>query len=248
MKPIQPEIRYPFIPLCIDEIKRAYEQNESVTGFVEKICIDSKECIVHLGNKIFATLPFSEVTVYPLKEGSNNTPIQVHSIKERKIRVKILSMSEDKIILSRRRNMIESAKKLCKGLFVTGYVRCTTHEVIYLDLGDGLTGILRKRNINTESTINRDDLIDVKIINVSDNYRYILAYDNIDLKQFVGKVLDGTVKGKIHDKYFIEFPNHVNGILSVYPGTAPLENGARVKCYVRCSTEKGLRLYLDRNQ
>ena len=248
MKPIQPEICYTFRPLGLEEINRAYANNESVTAFVESVDPVSQTCQVHLGNNIFGVLPFNEVTVYPLKEGSDNTHIQVHSIKERKIRVKILSISEGKIVLSRRRNMIESAKKLCKGLYVKGYVRRTTQEVIYIDLGNGLTGILRKRNVNTESTINRDDLIVVKIINVSDNYRYILAYDNINLEQFVGQVLEGTVTGKIHNKYFLEFPHHVQGILAVRPGTAPIENGARVKCYVRDYNEKGLRLYLASNQ
>ena len=139
-------------------------------------------------------------------------------------------------MLSRKKNMIFASRALCKGMKITAHVRRNTPEVVYLDVGEGLTGTLHTRNINVEGKICRDDIIEVKILNASNNRRYTLAYDNMDLKKYVGRILEGTVTGKIGDSYFVEFPNHVNGILQVDPVTPPLANGTTVKCFLRAYT------------
>lgn len=247
MEPIQPEICYPFIPLCLDEIKRAYEQNESVTGFVEKICSDTSTCRVHLGQGIWGTLPFDDASIYNLRTDDSNIPLQVYYIKGTNIRVKVTQITPT-IMLSRKDNMLEAFGGIKKGDFCDAEVKNRLPDMFVLDIGEGLCGNLRMRNVNSSTAINKGDIIRVKLLNSNEKRVFYTSFDNMDYSKYLKRTFRGKITGRLNDThYFVEFPKHVTGVLNLSERGKSFQIGEEVACYVHGYTEKGLELCLDKH-
>lgn len=125
MTDIRPEICHDFVPLTRDYVASAYATGTTVTGFVERILPEQKVLVVKLGDGIMGILPFTEVTMYPLRYSRRNTsniPTNIRCLMSKKIRVKITKISGSEIILSRKQNMLEAYDTLLNTKTTSMYI------------------------------------------------------------------------------------------------------------------------------
>lgn len=246
---IQPEKLYKYQHLTLKEIESAFKEGRTITGFVQKICSDTSTCRVHLGQGIWGTLPFDDVSIYNLRTDDSNIPLQVCYIKGTNIRVKVTQITPT-IMLSRKDNMLEAFGVIKKGDFLDAEVKNLLPDMFVLDIGEGLCGNLRIRNVNSSTAISKGDIIRVKLLNPNDKCVFYTSFDNMDYSKYLRRTFRGKITGRLNDThYFVEFPKHVTGVLNLRSseGGKSFQIGQEVACYVHGYTEKGLELFLDKH-
>lgn len=132
--------------VTITDIVKAYETGETVTGIVVYYNPSKKTVTVDLGNNIFGTMSWDEVTIYefsyPKIEVVRDVPRQILSILYKKIRCKIidLDISKNHIFLSRKKNMLEVFLEIRKNFMCIyeGEVISKYKYGNFYDIGDGI--------------------------------------------------------------------------------------------------------------
>lgn len=259
---IYPEAKYEFEELSFEEVCDAYENNDTITGFVEEIRANQKELLIKLGKNIYGHLPFSEVTIYPFTYSSNPNrplPIQVCTLLSKKVRVKITSIPDDDgIVLSRKKNMEEAYEYLTTCASCMFHITSLLPKMAFGDVGDGINACINVREVcrsrirNISEYFHAGDMFWVNIIDKDDKKQFFVSYKQTfprynpdDFRH--GDVYEGRICEAIDDEhtgYYVDIigcPN-VSGILDANSLTPLLTYGTKVECYVCKTSEKGLKL------
>lgn len=257
---IFPEVTYEFVSLSRKSIETAYEEYQTITGYVEGILADKEILRVKLGEGIFGTLPFSEVSIYPFNYNSrskfSNIPVQVYTLLNKVIRVKVFKITDNDIILSRKANMIQALKHLKNCTTVRFHIASLGQTIAFGDIGDGICACLKSKDVckarirNISEYFHKGDVIWTNIVNVNYTNRFLVSYkatfapyDPADYQ--VGDVYRVRVLDPVDDDisgYYIDaFPN-VSGIMDASPDMPLFYYGERIECSVRNARPSGLKL------
>ena len=259
MYKIMPEANYECQNLSMDEIRQAYVNGDTITGFVEHILVDSQELIVRLGQDIFACLPFAETTIYPFKYSKKlgpALPTTIRNLLGRIIRAKITNIQSGNILLSRKKNMEEAYHHLCSLKRAKLYITQVISKSVFGDIGEGLVGKMHisevcKCHIKTPYEFLRPDhTVDVAILSVDNEMHFATSYRQtfapykqedypigIKIKCRIGE----WVKIADISKYFVSVTPQVAGFLIINKHMY-LDYGSEVECKVIDSSDKGLLL------
>ena len=260
---LKPEIEYILDDKnSMEKIKKALDNNETVTGRVKSLDINGKRLIVSLGGKMNGILPFNEVTIEELKYIKNIVPIQVEElIKQRTIRCKIIAIDGKFIILSRKRNLMEVFDFLSKSTNITfkALVIGTAEFGVFCDIGDGIRALCGKEDI---SEIHQDPRIWVSngfqsnaVITEISNYEHQIrisfrkAYDRKDINKFR---MNQIIKVKIGDKiindrgkitgYYCEVTPSIPGIANLIFRNDEYEIGEVVEAFIQSIDKANYRM------
>ncbi len=239
---------------------KAYKENETVYGKIINYDLQNKHLIVKLGSNCFATLPFNEVTIYPLKYSSNHEyklPLQVYYLLHKRIAAKILDIYENEIILSRKNNMLESFQQLQNSSYLSFYVTKVDRNEVFGDVGDGIVAripiyeLCRARIRSAFEVISKNSLITTKVLSYDEeNYRFNVSYkESFDKYNPTlynkGDVVACTVNEFVDDEYTGYFANvspQVVGIIDNRYWMPKLSYGDKVECIITNASKKGLHL------
>lgn len=258
---IKPEIYYDYQNLTIEEVKNAHKSRQTITGFVESVSESGDELIVRLGNDLQARLPFSEVSIYPLrysKKFESAIPTNVHCLLNRKIRAKVLKITKDGIFLSRKKNMEQALKKIQMQSRIQMYITEVITKTAFGDVGEGIVGklyindVCRSHIHSVRECIKRGQTIEVIALGFDNENRlgvsYRQAHAPYKLEDYpvgthlIAKVGDYLQVAKI-SKYYVSVTPQVSGLL-IIRDRKHLEYGSEINCVVTDATERGLYLEL----
>lgn len=256
---IFPEACYTLKELTREQVIKAHKTGETITGYVQNILGESEELEVSLGENLIAYLPFEEATIYPLTCTANTQrkfPIQIDTLLKKQVRVKVTDVTEEKITLSRKQNMLQSYKHLAKCDTVYFHILNVTPNIAYGDIGDGINARLNIREVsrgrikNVAEVFHRDDKVWVSVLDKDEVYRFNLSYKAMfpeynpqDYKP--GDPVIGIIGGPTdeqHTGYFVTVNPQVTGIMDVQPWTPIINYGTKVMCVVNRAAAKGLKL------
>lgn len=259
MTDIRPEIKHDFVPLTREYIASAYATGTTVTGFVERVLPEEKVVEVKLGDDIMGILPFTEVTMYPLRysrRNKSNIPTNIRCLISKKIRVKITRITGDEITLSRKQNMVEAYYKLLNMKTASMYITEVIEKSAFGDIGEGLTGkilineVCRTHIRHVKQRLSIGQIIDVAILGIDSEKCFSASYRQT-FTPFckedypVGTAITGTVGDWIVvadiSKYFMEITPQVAGILIINKHQH-LKHGTKMACIVTGANERGLYL------
>jgi len=261
---MKPECYYDVTTIAsLDQARWLLHSGDMVTGRVEKILEESEELLVSFGTDVFGYLPFSEATMYPFtfNERMHATlPVQVFTLYHRNVCVKIADIVDEKIILSRKKNMEEAYEYLKNCSIVHMDILSMTVDAIYGDIGCGIYGrvhaseICRSRIRNVSEFFHKRDIIWAAVLSVDDQMRFTLSYKETfpkyDPDSFKpGDVLKCVVNEAVDNEqsgYYATVSPQVTGIVDVYDWMPILHYGDRVECEVWRITSRGLKLRFKR--
>ena len=261
MNTIKPEICYDYTPLTLDEVKHAHDRGETITGIVESISAETKEIMVKLGKDIMAKIPFDEATIYPLRYSKNaqsSIPSNIYFLLHHKIRAKVTSITQDDIILSRKKNMEEALHEVKKLPVAKMHITDIIPKTAFGDIGEGITGKLFINDVcmchirSVRDYFKRGQIIDVAVMNCDSDNQFAVSYKQTfdpykkeDYKvgeQLICKVGD-YIQVAATSKYYANVTPQVRGILFI-DQRVHLNYGSEVNCVVTGATDKGLYLEL----
>lgn len=146
-KDLKPECKYYVdYSVTMEDVEFAYCHNETLTGYVIRNDRENKELIVVLGDNIMGRLPWSEVTIKQLSSNypkRNGVPDQVAFLAAKNIRVKVVKITEDGIMLSRKANMLEAWNEITRRpknfIYSSAFLNANEKgTMLFYDIGDGI--------------------------------------------------------------------------------------------------------------
>lgn len=257
---ILPEICYEYTPLSLEEIFKAYQNNDSVTGYVEQLLVDEQIVVVRLGVDILAHMPFSEATIYPIVS-KKPIPANIACINRKKIRVKIRGISKYPVTVSRKDNMAEAFELLSSCELAKLHVTSTKKLTAFGDIGCGILAhvysneICRTHIQSAEEYFNPGDLVDVAIIRGHINYQFDVSYKRtFEPYNPEDYAIGMTVRGKVRDwfqgpncpGFYVSLTPQVSGIMNARNTLPDIKYGTDVVCTVSGVGAKGLHLEFSR--
>ena len=246
--------------LSFEQCIVSYKENQTVCGTVVSYNNEEEYLTVRLGCELFAKLPYSEVSIYPLKYSTNpeyKLPFQIYLILNKRISAKILSIKGDEIILSRKNNMLEAFEELKKYTYLHFYVTSVTQSDVFGDVGAGISAriprckLCKSRIRSAEEVVCVGNNLLVKVFSYDyENMRFTVSYkDTFDkynpnlyhsgekITCIVNEVVDDSATG-----YFVNVTPQVVGIVDNLYDMPKLNYGDKIDCIVTRATKKGLHL------
>ena len=256
--------------VTMDDLKRICESNETITVEPKRYNLKDACIRVHLGNNIFGSLPFNEVSLDGLND-EEIVPVQVKAVMRKKnIRCKITSIKGTEILLSRKSNLEEVFNKVSKierGVF-NAMVENVGKYNVFFDIAEGVCAYcdvsqLSRVYLNdARDWISNGMHIRVKVTKTSESDHLIWCSAKKAAFGDYSKIKPGTkvvakVGNEIRDNdgtitgYFVEITPAISGIADirvdvsetfVYP-----KLGDKIRCYVRNvkPKERRIKLYID---
>ena len=208
------------------QLQRMHEQKEPVEGAVTRTVKGG--LIVNLMG-ISGFCPISE---YDIKRFNKDTQ------EGTKSHFYIIEMDTDKLVVSRKRFLEEKYERIQKKFFdeiregdiLEGVVSSITRFGVFVDIKEGVTGIIRPKDVSWKwathphELLKKGENIRVKVISV-DPKRHRLQLSKRDLEEdpmirferehVVGDVLLGKIKGTLKFGAFVEVAEGIEGLLHV---------------------------------
>ena len=258
MSELYPESLHGLVHKSREELVRACREGITVTGRVEKILKKSEELLICFGGTV-GYLPFEEVSIYPYqysKKPDRKLPINICVLLGKNICVKVTEVTEERITLSRKKNMEEAYEYLKTCSSSMFYVTNLTQHTAFGDIGYGITAKLNVREAckarirNIGEVIRPKDFIRVALMNATETQLFEVSsrqlYKEYNMNDyFEGMVIKGTVNEPVDDTYsafFIMVTPQVCGIMDVNSWTPELRYGDRIEATVTKVTPKGVNL------
>ncbi len=223
----------------INKIEEALKNQCTITG--EVIFFDEKKrCLgIKICSNIMAEMPWEEITyngnLTYYSDSKEKIPKEVYGmLKRNKIRVKVMEIKNEKIIVSRRKNIIEATEKMKEKIVLNnviyGKISAICNKGLFIDIGEGITAFCPTRYVS-KSYIHdmtkffcNDPIIKVRIVELEDgkitvsrrdskvgNYSNYKPNDIVTVK--IGTALINS-SNKI-EAYFAEIEPDVSGIVKI---------------------------------
>lgn len=256
MRNFKPEEMYRYIPLNEREVTNCYIQKTPVTAIVEMADPTREEFTVRLSDTLIGHLPFEEASIQDLKlitinkSGEKANGIDAVTLVGKKIRVIITSVPDEfslksKILVSRKRNMLNFLEELSDATEVECKVISMAYFGIFCDIGEGIiacnyiTELSKSRYTEISNWIIPGDTI-FAIITEIDKTRIKISrkkYYEKYLEEFLkslsrGQVLMVKASGALPDGtgYFVEVTPGVSGIINARMN---IQEGDDIKACIR---------------
>ena len=256
---IMPEIMHEYRPLSLKVIREAYKKNHAIVGHVTKVNSENSTLSVKLGNGIFATLPFVDVTFYDWtwEDGNCIVPKTMPDLVGKNIQVKVIHMGQTNILVSRKKAQKGAVKHLQKCTTCTGIVLEVHRTHALIDIGNGVRGFVKLSQIakhvgNAEEFFTVGDIEKFAILGKKEGNMFELSYKNM-FAPYIPEVypkhtvMIGTVTSQSSNTtYYIRFTPNVYGILQVKAGTPTIKSGEVVTVKVSGHNENGLYVQLKK--
>ena len=256
MRTVKPEeyytMNYGVTMTCIGD---AYKNNRGVTGIVTEINTENRRLTVCLGESVYAELPWEEATIYSFegKTKHGKIPDPIHALKYKKIRAKVMSLNDGKIVLSRRQNMLEAWETIVddkNNLVYTASVIGYHKSGVFYDIGEGICAFCYVKDyslcrIDVKTWVNLYDRAEVKIIGepcVDQDYKICCSRKLGSPKTYydyrVGEIVPVRISGSVRDEtgkttgFFVEVAPCVMGIADIYKNCPIVQNGDYVRAVI----------------
>lgn len=247
----------------LEDLKNAYDTKQVIDAYVQSV---DNRCNLHciFGDGIDGIIPREEVSAIVGDDGLVDAELcQKKKDKVMQVCIKALQIENDKVtqaILSRKDLELKVRKWLYMylkpGMKLKGVVRGFTNRAAFVDVGGGVTGMLKV-----------EDISKIRISKPEDKLRYgqrleciVKAFDRdtgkIDLsikelsKSFQelvkniheGDIIDGIVRGRTRLGIFIELKDNLVGMADIVAG---IEYGQKVLVHVRRIIPEKEKIKLD---
>lgn len=259
----QPEAKY-YVDqkITLNDIQNAYVQGSTITGKVIKFNSATEIVEVDLGNGIKGVLPWNEATIYDLSfslvEGETSIiPKQIAALLNKSIRVKVSEITDNKIMLSRKRNMMEALKVILSNTekkydaIVIGKYR---YGVFY-DIGEGIIAFCHITEFSNtyvsdvRSWISLGEQHVVEFIQMNENYKIQCSRKRaFPLKMGYelykpGQIIYVKVSGEVYQNnkltgYFVELNPVVTGIADITDSSKTIKYGDLVLAIIKSVDNK----------
>lgn len=230
----------------INQLEKIKEEEQVLEMYVETVD-DSFNMIGYVGNKIKAILPREEASSIVSEDGLVDSKHIINKAGKRiEICIKdIIKDNDDTTVVIASKKILELKVRkwmymhLKPGMKLKGVVRGLTEYAAFVDVGGGVTGMLKTSDISDVIVNHASDLLKLgQRINVvvkrfdRDTGKIDLSYkenfgtfeDNIkNIKE--GDIIEGTVRNRTRTGIFIELKPNLSGIADHVSG---IEYGQKV--------------------
>lgn len=257
-KRIMPESKYSLDNFMSNEkLARKLTLDDFVVGKVVYFDAVNRQFKVSLGNGFMGIMPISEASIYPTLHPDGRLTAEAYSIVGRIVCVKIAKIQPNKIVVSRKANMIDAFKTISnmENQIVDCYVKTCQKTMFFLDIGHGISGMIHVGELCTSRI---DHVLDIGIKEKDYIKAIIKSFDSEKFHVNMGyKELFEDVSGKFNRDDLIEVISfHTvqtsNGYFAyVNPNTTaildplsdvPIPYGTRVVARVKSSAPNKLKL------
>lgn len=229
-----------------EKLQNAYEKGKIIEVKV-KDCDKNLNLIVDLGDGVEGIIYRDETTLTQDEDGFVSE-VSVMSKMHKRIRVKIIDIDEGRYILSKKEVELEARKwmqeNLKPGMVVFGRVRSIQHYGVFVEILDGVVGLLHIEDIsiarirNPQERFTIGDKIKVAIKDYDkDTGKIVLTHKELlgTWEENVAKFQEGTeVKGIARERekngIFVELTPNLVGLAEHRPG---IEYGQEVTVYIK---------------
>lgn len=241
-----------------EELSRKFESNEFVVGKVT-YWNSSKKCFeIDLGNNLVAIMPIDEASIYPTSFPDGKLKPEGFTLVGKTICAKIITILPDKIVLSRKANMLEAFKTICnfENKIVNCYIKSAKGTMIFTDIGHGISGLLhvtelcscrlndvRDLGIAEKSFINaKINSVDPTTFHISLGYKEL--FENLSDQFNYDDVIEAIALNPVQntkDAYFCYINPNTSAILNSVSNLI-IPYGSKVIARVRASNPDKLKL------
>lgn len=259
-KNILPEACYTPKNLTMAEVQKAFKTKETIVGVVKNSIPTGTEVEVRLSEELVGFMPFDETTIYPFTYSTINPnftmPIQILCLRGKNVCVKVKSITDGKIILSRKDNMFEAFEHISLQATLPFNVTGLRTKAVYGDVGHGiaakiyLTDLCKCRIRSVSEICKVGDSFVVSVLGFDELKRLTVSYKNTfpeynpnNYKN--GDIVTGTINEPVDNNFtglFVNVSPQVVGILDYHSWHPALHYGDVVECVVSKASAKGLRL------
>lgn len=144
-KQLMPESRYSLDNFMSNEtLLRKITLDDFIVGKVFHFDSLSQQFLVDLGNGFLGIMPISETSVYPTLHADGKLKAEAYSLIGKIICAKILEIQSDKIVISRKANMIDAFETISnmENEIIDCTVKSCQRTMFFLDVGHGISGML----------------------------------------------------------------------------------------------------------
>jgi len=256
-----PEACYAFQNMSFADAQSAYYADETVVGIVSEIDSLKKEIHVKLGNNLIGYMTYDETTIYPLTTRAQHNrpllvPIQIWTLIGKKICAKILSIDNEKIMLSRKNCMLEAYEVIRHNEKLPFYVTAATKRNLFGDVGFGIQAKIHIRELcktklySVEDLFNLGEMFYVKVIGFDElnraNVSYRATFPPYNPAEYrVGDVFKATINtpvDSVKSGFFTSISPQVVGIMDYNRLMPEINYGDKVEVVVHKITPLGLHL------
>ncbi len=230
----------------VGQLEQIKNEEQVLDMYVETVD-DSFNMIGYVGNKIKAILPRSEASSVVNDDGLVDTKHIINKAGKRiEVCIKeIIKDSEDKTLVIASKRILELKVRrwmymhLKPGMKLRGVVRGLTEYAAFVDVGGGVTGMLKTSDISNVVVNHASDILklgqrievivkkydrDTGKIDLSYKENFGTFEDNIkNLKE--GEIVEGIVRNRTRTGIFVELKPNLSGIADHVSG---IEYGQKV--------------------
>lgn len=258
LKKIMPESQYMLDnTMSHQKLTRSLNSDNFVVG--KAVYWDSvkQHFLVNLGNNILGTMPISEASIYSTLNADGKLTAEAYNLIGRIVCVKIIDLQTDKIVVSRKANMLTAFDTISnlKDQIVDCYVKSSQKTMLFLDIGHGISGMIHVGELCTSRI---DHVLDIGIKEKDSVKAIIKSFDSEKFYVNMGyKELFEDVSGKFNrddlievisfhtvqtsNGYFAYVNPNTSAILDPLPDV-PIPYGTRVVARVKSSAPNKLKL------
>lgn len=216
----------------------------------------AKQCVIaYLGNDFKSEIPLNEFSIYPVTHEDGFLAPSVYSLIGKNIHVSVLAISEDNtIVLSRKAAMLKAFNFIeqCGTQTVTCLITSISNYGLFVDVGFGISGLIRTRDLAVSRVANPADLgfrpkqfIDAQITSV-DPSKHQISLNHKDLFESeayslipgdIVQVLTLSPVNENEDGYFVYLSPNTDAIMNP-PDGVKIPYGSKALAVVRPFSSK----------
>lgn len=189
-KKVMPESFYSLDDeMSLDKITRAKNSGDFLVAKAVKWSEASQSVMADLGNDFKGEIPLNEFSIYPVTRPDGSVSPTVYSLLGKNICVCVQAICDNKIVLSRKANMLNGFNfiKQCETQIVTCSITAIANYGLFVDVGFGINGLIKLVDLTTSRVHTPSDLgftskqfIDARVISIdSDKNQISLSHKDL---------------------------------------------------------------------
>lgn len=249
-KKVMPESFYPLDDeMSLDKITRAKDSGDFLVAKAVVWNEASQSVMADLGNDFKGEIPLNEFSIYPVTRPDSSISPTVYSLLGKNICVCVQAICDNKIVLSRKANMLSGFNfiKQCETQIVTCSITAIANYGLFVDVGFGINGLIKLVDLTTSRIHTPMDLgftskqfINARITSVdSDKHQISLSYkdlfENEAFSLIPGDIVEViTLKplNENEDGYFVHLSPNTPALMDP-PNGLRIPYGSRVSAVVK---------------
>lgn len=235
--------------MSLDKITRVKDNGSFLVAKAVKWSEASQSVIVDLGNHFKGEIPLNEFSIYPVTRPDGSISHFVYSLLGKNICVCVQAICDDKIVLSRKANMLIGFNfiKQCKTQIVTCSITAIANYGLFVDVGFGITGLIKTNELTVIPIHSPSDLgfttkqfLDARITSVdTDKHQISLNHKDLFANEAYslvpGDIIEVTTLRPINeneDGYWVHISHNTPALMDP-PDGVKIPYGSRVLAIVK---------------